>query len=218
MATKILLIEGTRADHHSFSTGLIKKGYQVISVPNGTAAMKRLMDVDPDLVVVDAASLRTSGKRICQTIRKELDGLPIVLLMSNTQEPIDKVDADVVLTLPFTVQKLINRFRPLLPPEEKDLLHIGPIRLNIQQKQVRCLGKQVRLTPRLVSLLRLLMEHHGEVMERELLFKLVWETEYTEDTRTLDVHISWLRHAIEVDPRHPRFLKTVRGVGYRLDI
>ena len=180
--------------------------------------MKRLTEVDPDLVVVDAASLRTSGKRICQTIRKELDGLPIVLLMSKTQEPIDKVDADVVLTLPFTVQKLINRFRPLLPPEEKDLLHIGLIRLNLQQKQVRCLGKQVRLTPRLVSLLRLLMEHHGEVMERELLFKLVWETEYTEDTRTLDVHISWLRHAIEVDPRHPRFLKTVRGVGYRLDI
>src|SRR5450759_479445 len=218
MATKILLIEGTRADHHSFSTGLIKKGYQVESVPNGTAAMKRLTEVDPDLVVVDAASLRTSGKRICQTIRKELDGLPIVLLMSKTQEPIDKVDADVVLTLPFTVQKLINRFRPLLPPEEKDLLHIGLIRLNLQQKQVRCLGKQVRLTPRLVSPLRLLMEHHGEVMERELLFKLVWETEYTEDTRTLDVHISWLRHAIEMDPRHPRFLKTVRGVGYRLDI
>ena len=218
MATKILLIEGTRADHISFSTGLIKKGYQVESVPNGTTAMARLMEVDPDLVVVDAASLRTSGKRICQTIRKELDGLPIVLLMSKTQDPIDKVDADVVLTLPFTVQKLINRFRPLLPPEEKDLLHIGPIRLNLQHKQVRCLGKQVRLTPRQVSLLRLLMEHHGEVMERELLFKLVWETEYTEDTRTLDVHVSWLRHAIEVDPRHPRFLKTVRGVGYRLDI
>lgn len=218
MATKILLVEGKRADHPSFSSGLTKKGYQIDSVPNGTAALLKLMEVDPDLVVIDASSLRTSGKRICQSIRKELDGVPIILMMDKTQEPVDKVEADVVLTLPFTVQKLINRFRPLLPPEEKDLLHVGPIRLNLQHKQVRCLGRQVRLTPRQVALLRLLMEHHGEVMERDALFKLVWETQYTEDTRTLDVHISWLRHAIEADPRHPRFLKTVRGVGYRLDI
>ncbi len=218
MATKILLIEGTRADHLSFSNGLTKKGYQVESVPNGTAAMSRLMEVDPDLVVVDAASLRTSGKRICQTIRRELDGLPIILLVNKAQEPTEKVEADVVLTLPFTVQKLINRFRPLMPPKEEDIIHIGPIRLNLRQKQVRCLGKKVRLTPRQVALLRLLMEHQGEVVERETLFKQVWETQYTEDTRTLDVHISWLRHAIESDPRHPRFLKTVRGVGYRLDI
>ncbi len=218
MATKILLVEGKRADHPSFSSGLTKKGYQIDSVPNGTAALLKLMEVDPDLVVIDASSLRTSGRRICQSIRKELDGVPIILMMDKTQEPVDKVEADVVLTLPFTVQKLINRFRPLLPPEEKDLIHVGPIRLNLQHKQVRCLGRQVRLTPRQVALLRLLMEHHGEVMEREALFKLVWETQYTEDTRTLDVHISWLRHAIEADPRHPRFLKTVRGVGYRLDI
>ena len=187
-------------------------------MPNGTAAMSRLMEVDPDLVVVDAASLRTSGKRICQTIRRELDGLPIILLVNKAQEPTEKVEADVVLTLPFTVQKLINRFRPLMPPKEEDIIHIGPIRLNLRQKQVRCLGKKVRLTPRQVALLRLLMEHQGEVVERETLFKQVWETQYTEDTRTLDVHISWLRHAIESDPRHPRFLKTVRGVGYRLDI
>jgi DNA-binding response OmpR family regulator len=84
-------------------------------------------------------------------------------------------------------------------------------------KRVRCLDKEERLTPRLIQLLKTLMEHPGEVIEREKLFSEVWRTEYTGDTRTLDVHISWLRQAIEEDPRNPRYLKTIRGVGYRLD-
>jgi DNA-binding response OmpR family regulator len=113
---------------------------------------------------------------------------------------------------------LVNRIKPFLPADEKDLLHVGPIRLNLKQKQVRCMGRHARLTPRQVILLKTLMERPGEVFERGALFRLVWDTEYTGDTRTLDVHISWLRHALENDPRHPRFLKTVRGVGYRLDI
>ena len=85
-------------------------------------------------------------------------------------------------------------------------------------KRVRCQGREARLTPRLVRILRILMQHPGEVVERAVLFRHVWDTEYTEDTRTLDVHISWLRQAIEEDPRKPQFLKTIRGVGYRLDI
>jgi DNA-binding response OmpR family regulator len=218
MTTKILLIEGKQADRESFGPALTKKGYQIQSVPNGSAALARLMEIDPDMVIVDAASLRTSGTRICQSLRQELDGLAIVLIKGETQVKAEKVDADAVLTLPFTVQKLVNRLKPLLPADEKDLLHVGPIRLNLKQKQVRCLGRHARLTPRQVILLKALMERPGEVIERGTLFRLVWETEYTGDTRTLDVHISWLRHALENDPRHPRFLKTVRGVGYRLDI
>jgi DNA-binding response OmpR family regulator len=95
---------------------------------------------------------------------------------------------------------------------------VGPIRLDLEKRRVRCLGKSTKLTPRLVVLLNLLMEKHGEVVEREPLFKKAWETNYTGDTRTLDVHISWLRRAIELDPENPKFLKTIRGVGYRLDI
>jgi len=77
--------------------------------------------------------------------------------------------------------------------------------------------RQTSLTPRLVTLLRILMEHPGEVIEREAIFRQVWDTAYTEDTRTLDVHISWLRRAVEIDIRNPRYIKTIRGVGYRLD-
>jgi DNA-binding response OmpR family regulator len=104
------------------------------------------------------------------------------------------------------------------PGEEDRMLHVGPIRLNLQRKQVRCHGKEIHLTPRLMALLQLLMKNPGVVLERETLFKEIWNTEYTGDTRTLDVHISWLREAIEEDPRNPRYLKTIRRVGYRLDV
>jgi DNA-binding response OmpR family regulator len=216
MKAKILLVETKRAEYPSFFASLQKKGYQVDAASNGSAALARLEEVDPDLVVVNAASLRTSGTRICQSLRSVLDGLPIILV--TTQEHDVKTDVDVVLKLPFTPQKLINRMKPLLPAEEADLLHVGPIRLYPQQRRLRCLGKQARLTPRLVHLLQVLLQHPGEVIERENLFRDVWDTGYTGDTRTLDVHISWLREALEIDPRHPRFLKTVRGIGYRLDV
>jgi DNA-binding response OmpR family regulator len=216
MKATILLVEGKRAEHPSFLPQLRKKGFQVETASSGSHALGRLEDVDPDVVIVDAASLRTSGKRICQNLRNVLDGLPLILITD--RRPEDPPPVDAVLVLPFTVQKLINRMRPLLPAEEDDLIHIGPIRLYQRQRRLRCLGKQARLTPRLVMLLKVLLEHHGEVVEREGLFRHVWDTEYTGDTRTLDVHISWLREALETDPRHPRFLKTVRGVGYRLDV
>ena len=122
------------------------------------------------------------------------------------------------LPLPFTAQKLANRIRPLLPSDGKNVVHAGPIRLDLEHRRVKCLGKNTKLTPRLIKILRILIDQHGEVVERETLFKRVWETNYTGDTRTLDVHISWLRRAIEKDPVHPRFLKTIRGIGYRLDV
>jgi DNA-binding response OmpR family regulator len=116
------------------------------------------------------------------------------------------------------VQKLANRIKPLLPSDGKNVVHVGPIRLDLEHRRVKCLNKNTKLTPRLIRLLRILLDNHGEVVERESLFKRVWETNYTGDTRTLDVHISWLRGALEIDPNNPRFLKTIRGVGYRLDV
>jgi DNA-binding response OmpR family regulator len=123
----------------------------------------------------------------------------------------------VILELPFTSRKLLNRIAPLLPGDGKNIIHVGFIRLDLELKRVRCKGREARLTPRLTHLLRVMMQHAGEAVERQKLFSEVWETQYTGDTRTLDVHISWLREAIEADPRHPQFLKTIRGVGYRLD-
>lgn len=220
MKTKILLIEGKRADSPSFVAGLARKGYQVESVSNGTQALARLEPLAPDLIIVNAASMRTSGKRICQSIRSHSQASRIVLIAeAKNAEMIDKEGlANVVLALPFTLQKLLNRIRPLLPAKKKDLIEIGPLQLDLSQRWVRMGLRQTSLTPRLVSLLKILMEHPGEVIEREDLFRTVWDTTYIEDTRTLDVHVSWLRRAIEDDPRNPQVLKTIRGVGYRLDV
>lgn len=215
---KLLVIEGKHADYPAFVPALRKKGFEIESVSSGNEALRLLGQKDTfDVVVVNAASLRTSGKRICQALRDGARNLPIVLILSPQHEAA-KSDADVVLTLPFTAQKLTNRIRHLLPCDGAAVLHVGPIRLDVENRLVRVPGKKARLTPRLVRLLKILMEHNGEVVNRKDLFSQVWETDYTDDTRTLDVHISWLREAIEADPKKPRLLKTVRGVGYRLDL
>ncbi len=215
--TTLLVIEARHAEIPSFASDLQKKGFDVQIAQNGSQAVARLKEVSPSLVVVNAASLRSTGLRICQSIREKDPKLPIILILENDNE-VSKDAADAVLALPFTVQKLVNRIKPLLPGDGKNVLHVGPIRLDLEKRRVRCLGKSTKLTPRLVTLLNLLMEKHGEVVEREPLFKKAWETNYTGDTRTLDVHISWLRRAIELDPDNPKLLKTIRGVGYRLDI
>lgn len=215
---RVIWIEGKRAEGPSFVPNMRKKGYSVEVVSTGTEALERLVEIDPDLAVVNAASMHTSGKRICRSLREKMNGLPIVLINSPEQPALGDPSANVVLTLPFTFRKLSNRIVPLLPGNGGNMLHVGPIRLDMGLKRVRCQGREARLTPRLVRILRILMQHPGEVVERAVLFRHVWDTEYTEDTRTLDVHISWLRQAIEEDPRKPQFLKTIRGVGYRLDI
>jgi DNA-binding response OmpR family regulator len=214
----ILLIEGKRADHPSFLAGLTKKGFRVDSVPNGTAALAFMEKSLPDLVLVDAASMRTSGLRICQSVHHKASWVPVVLVVEQGHNLPRTADIDILLQRPFTLQKLLNRIRPLLPVEQKSLIHAGPIQLDVEQRWVRCRERQTALTPRLVFLLKTLVDRIGEVIGRKELFSTVWETGYTEDTRTLDVHISWLRQAIEKDPRHPEFIKTVRGIGYRLDI
>ena len=213
-----MVIEGKHADHPAFVPALRKKGFVVESVSNGSEALARLAGgLNPDVVVVNAASLRASGKRICQSLREKAPKLPILLILDPDRE-IEKVDANVILSLPFTAQKLVNRIRHLLPGDSNDNIHAGPVRLDVEKRIVCFMDKQTRLTPRLMRLLKTLIDHQGEVIERKTLFSQVWETDYTDDTRTLDVHISWLRRAIEVDPENPKILRTIRGVGYRLDV
>jgi DNA-binding response OmpR family regulator len=216
MATNILWIEGNRNAAPAFVPELRRKGYLVETVPTGIAALERILSLDPDLVVVNAASLRTSGRRIYQALRDRRDSLPILLIC---EEINGSVNANQILVLPFTLRKLHNRIRALVPEEEGKALKAGPITFypdcnSVQLKK----GEMQQLTPILTALLKMLMQHQGEVIERDRLFRKVWQTNYTVDTRTLDVHISWLRQKIEANPRKPRLLKTIRGVGFRLDV
>jgi len=215
---RILLIEGKRTDHPSFAAGLTKKGYLVESVPSGAAALAQLDLAVPNLIVVDASSMRTNGKRIVQALRQKQPGLALILVIDSNSDPNDHYDADVILVLPFTMQKLINRIRHLLPGQNNYDLVAGPISLDVTEKRVTIGDRQARLTPRLTILLKILMQHAGEVVERKALFSQAWETDYTVDTRSLDVHMSWLRQAIEENPRRPKLILTLRGVGYRLAV
>ena len=215
--TTILVIEGRHAEIPSFASDLQKKGFDVVTFQNGSQAVAKFKQSNPSLVVINAASLRSTGIRICHSIRKKDAKIPVILILEK-ERPVDKNLVDTVLALPFTAQKLVNRVKALMPGDGNNLVNVGPIRLDLEHRRVRCLGKNTKLTPRLITLLHILMDKHGEVVERESLFKKVWETNYTGDTRTLDVHISWLRRAIELEPNNPKFLRTIRGVGYRLDV
>lgn len=213
----LLVIEGRHAEIPSFAADLQKKGFDVVSAQNGSEAVSQLKQTNPSLVIVNAPSLRSTGIRICLSIRKKDAKIPIILIVEK-EKVVDKELVDSIVSLPFTAQKLVNRVKALMPGDGNNVVSVGPIRLDLENRRVRSLGKNTKLTPRLITLLQILMDKHGEVVEREALFKKVWETNYTGDTRTLDVHISWLRRAIELDPDDPKFLKTIRGVGYRLDV
>jgi DNA-binding response OmpR family regulator len=214
----VLLIEGKRADRPSYMTGLGKKGFEVESVQTGSEALKKMKSIEPKAVIVDAASMRTSGTRICNGLKTVSADIPVILIVAEDQKEVNPECADEVLQLPFTLQKLLNRLKPYMSLNQNKRLVVGCIELDLKQRWVFCNGKRTRLTPRLFILMETLMRQPGEVLTREELFKKLWETDYLGDTRSLDVHISWLRQALEEDPRHPNYIKTERGVGYRLEV
>jgi len=152
----VLIIEGKRGNHDSFADGLNDKSHIVNRVPSGKAGLSMMDSITPHVVVVDAASLRTSGTRICQSFRKMDNELPIILIVEkNTQLP-EIVDANLVLKLPFTVQKLTNRLSAYQPTDDKYIIKVGPIELNTQTQLVTCQDRQKKLTPRLVEILKIL--------------------------------------------------------------
>jgi DNA-binding response OmpR family regulator len=218
MEAIILCIEGKYSGSPTFNAALEKKGYQVRRVFTGKGGLEDLANHASHVVVVNAPSMRTTGLRICSSIRDHNPDTPMILISEEGKTYAkNEVDVNVVLPLPFTIRKLNNRIKPLLPRESEKIIKAGPIHLDKERLLVRCRNKEMKLTPKTADLLTMLIERKGEVLEREHLFRKVWETDFTDDTRTLDVHISWLRQAIEENPRKPQLLKTLRGVGYRLD-
>ncbi len=219
MSYQILLIEGRRVDRPSYMAGLNKKGFSVVSTPTGSSAVSKLKDMRPDAIIIDAASMRTTGTRICKSIKKVTgEEIPIILILAENAKKVSKDSAHEILYLPFTLQKLLNRLRPYMGMSNNKRLSCGPIELDLKQRWVICGEKCTRLTPRLFTLMESFMRNPGKVLLREDLFRTLWETEYLGDTRSLDVHISWLRKAVEEDPRHPQYIKTERGIGYRLEV
>ena len=213
--TRILWAGKRRADIASFVPELESKGYKVTFVSTGKDALLRLTKQKPDVMVVDAASMRTTGSRICKSVQAKHPAVPIILINTPDNLPTNEIVAEVQLIHPFTIRKLENRIVPFSPGDGKNILQEGPIKLDMERQVIRCNKKEEHVTPRMVELLKMLIKRKGEVIEREVLFSKIWKTDYTEDTRSLDVHINWLRKIIEKDPKKPKLLVTVRGKGYK---
>jgi DNA-binding response OmpR family regulator len=215
--TRILWTGKRRADIPSFVPSLEEKGYLVTFVSTGKEALDHLSEKKPDVVVIDAASMRTTGSRICKSINTDHPSVPLILINSPGNLPSNEIVADIQLVHPFTIRKLENRILPYAPSDGNDILKLGPIHLDFDLQVIRCNNNEEHVTPRMAALLKMLINKKGQVVERETLFKKIWKTDYTEDTRSLDVHINWLRKIIEKDPKNPQLLITVRGKGYKLD-
>jgi DNA-binding response OmpR family regulator len=164
--------------------------------------------------------MRTNGARTCRRLKKNREDLPIIHVRA-AGEPEDlEAEADVYLEQPFTPRKLLNRVKDLLPIDHaiEETVRYGHISLYLSKKSVDAGQGENRLTPKLTHLLEQFMRHPRQVLTRRELMQRVWKTDYIGDTRTLDVHIRWVREHIEQNPAKPKFLKTVRGKGYILSI
>ncbi len=214
----ILLLESSRASAPSFAPALEKWGYTLLVRHSVDEALAAAAVNRPDLIILDAASMGTPGTRMCRRLSTSLNGVPIVLVTLEGAQTSADSGASLALAQPFTPRKLINRLAGLLPADERYDLRAGPITLNLVQRKVTCGAKEAYLTPKQTELLEVFMRNPGKLVTRKKLIRKVWRTNYTGDTRTLDVHISWLRSAIEADPSRPQLLRTIRGLGYRLDL
>jgi DNA-binding response OmpR family regulator len=146
-----------------------------------------------------------------------LDGVPTILLLEEGHGSAGST-ADAFMTPPFTSRKLLHRVKKAAQALSSREIEIGPMRFDPDTRTLYRNHKILYLRPKEAALLLFFLNHAGKVMSREEILRQVWETDYVEDTRTLSVHIRWLREKLEDDPSNPRYLRTVRGVGYRFDV
>lgn len=199
----------------------LEKRYPVLAVRSGKAAVDVARQQAISMIVLDSPSLGTNGERIVKMLRQKLPGTPIIHIHGAAQ-PSHHSLADVVLQTPFTIRKLTNAIGRLQKADvlsaQGDLLHCGPFSMSLEKRILFVSGQEYPLTPKQASLVEAFMRQPGEVIARKQLMQRVWQTDYVGDTRTLDVHIRLIRRAMESDPSRPRYLRTVRGVGYILDV
>jgi DNA-binding response OmpR family regulator len=196
---------------------ILKIEYDLATARTRKEALATLSRIEPAVIVLDSPSLRFSRRRFCDTLDEDGLDIPVLLLYAEDQAP-EHTGARAYLRYPFSAQKLINRISWLLPTPDSEVLRRGELVFHVKRRSVTRGDRERHLTPKQAQLLELFMQHPGEVLTREFLMKQVWDTDFTDDTRTLDVHIHWVREAIEKDTGSPKYVHTVRGVGYRFSV
>jgi DNA-binding response OmpR family regulator len=224
MARTVLVVEDEPTLRETLAEALEAEGYRVVTASDGRDALARFRAERPDLVLLDLMLPELSGIEVCRIIRQE-SGVPIVMLTAKDSE-LDKVvglelGADDYVTKPFSLRELSARLRALFrrsetlaaeaPPAVVDL---GRVQVDLAGHRLMRDGQPLPLKPKAFELLAFLLRHPGQVFTRDQLLEHVWGYDYAGETRTVDVHVHWLRSRIEEDPGAPAFIHTVRGVGY----
>ena len=233
MAKKILIIEDELSLQETLSYNLEKEGYQVTVEGNGAKALEIAQEMQPDLILMDIMLPGLDGIEITRMLRPRMN-VPIIMLTARDDE-IDRVlgleiGADDYLTKPFSMRELLARVKAQLRrvrlmheelnSQEKPiemLLTFGNLKIDRTRHEASINGEVILLKPQEYALLLHLMENQGQVLSREQLLEQVWGWDFSGGSRTVDVHIRWLREKIEPDPSNPTRIITVRGTGYRFE-
>ncbi|MDT8305127.1 MAG: response regulator transcription factor [Anaerolineae bacterium] len=223
---RILLIDDDPLITRPLARALGQAGYHVSVAADGAAGLTLALEEKPHLVILDVLMPEMDGWEVCRQLRQH-SAVPILMLTALGDE-VDRIlglelGADDYLTKPFSTRELLARLKALLRRveldrhyrEESNRLEVGTVRLDLASRRAFKGDGELTLRYKEFELLTLLMSRAGEVVTRAELFDQVWGTDWLGDTRTLDVHVRWLREKIEDDPGNPRYIQTVRGVGYR---
>jgi DNA-binding response OmpR family regulator len=233
MTEKILIVEDEPALQETLAYNLTRQGYDVKTAGDGQAALDTARKEQPDLIVLDIMLPILDGFDVCRILRKDMN-TPVIMLTARDDE-IDRVigleiGADDYLTKPFSMREFLARVKAQLrrvrmvreemevesqSPREK--ITFGNLTLNLTRREVLIEGKLVAVKPKEFDLLLFLARHRGQVLSRDLILERVWGWDFSGGSRTVDVHVRWLRKKIEEDPANPQRIVTVRGSGYRFE-
>src|SRR5438309_3495912 len=227
----ILVVEDEEALVDAICYHLRREGFDAVSGLDGLRGLDLFRERAPPLVILDLMLPNINGLDLCRIIRSESE-VPIIILTAKDSEAYKvqglEMGADDYVTKPFSMRELVTRVRAHLrrasmasgvrPEGEGGSLVAGPIQMDTQRHEVYVRGRLIELPPKEFALLEAFMLRPGKLVTRQILLSEVWGVEYFGDTRTLDVHIKRLRAKIEEDPRRPEHVKTVRGLGYKLQL
>jgi two-component system OmpR family response regulator len=233
IASKILIVEDDQTLLDVLKYNFVKDGHEVLTAVDGIRAVELARSEKPDLIILDIMLPGLSGLDVCRILRKEMT-TPVLMLTAKVEE-IDKIvglelGADDYMTKPFSLRELLARVRALLRRTETMKQEISPadrevppavgvagLTVDFARHLVSIDGSSLNLSPKEFGLLAFLIQNRGRVFSRDNLLEKVWGYDYAGDTRTVDVHVRWLRQKIETDPAKPRRLLTVRGIGYKFE-